>query len=181
MRNMSKSNRTAKYLMKNGFLNNIDLFNMLKDLPQSISQPVMKLFQIKDHHERMAFLKTLPEDLLRALLKASVYLILSSGTVLKESLYEVYLTPEIKTFLDKVKLEVDKAGELTKETVSKAVDIALGTVTVITYIGLISLSVFLILNPTVSWAILFSFLCFPEMLLFLFINEKEKDEQESKK
>ncbi|MED4404108.1 hypothetical protein [Metabacillus fastidiosus] len=153
------------------------LMHLLKDAPKSMISPVIKLITIKDHKQRVSYLKTLPEDTLIYLLKATTYLILSSGVVLKESVHEVYLTPEIKSFFNKVKEHTDKAGEITKETVSLAVDAVIGTISFVTVAGIVSLGAFLLLNPHIALAAasasMMLFL-FTEMLIFL-IPSKNKN------
>lgn len=145
---------------------------LLKGLPTSFGKVIYKLFTIKNHEQRMLFLKSLPEETLLKLVKISTYLILSSGVVLKETAFEIYMTPEIKVFLDKIKEEIDKAGELTKETVSMAVDIAIETMNVVAVAGIISLVVFLMLNPPAAATVAGISLFIETALLFYSPPEK---------
>lgn len=147
-----------------------NLTGMVKTLPMSLSATIVKLFKLKTQEERTEYLKTLPEETLKYLLKASTYVILASGVVIKESTLEVYMTPEINDYFKKVKAEVDRVGEVTKETVSLAVDVVIGTVSTVVIVGVIALTVFMMLNPAIAAATLgasLGVMMFVEVLAFM--------------
>jgi predicted PurR-regulated permease PerM len=130
-----------------------NLIGHLKSIPSSAAAGIHGVVIAKTQEERLELLKKMPEDVLRKLLKVITYMFLSSGVLLKESIHEVYLTPEIKEFFDKVKTEVDRIGELSMNTVSAAVDAVIGAATAALYLGVVALGVFCILNPPVGLAI----------------------------
>jgi hypothetical protein len=141
----------VKDIMKSSSV--INLFSNLRSIPASTATTIKSIFQAKNNEERIQLLASLPEDILKKLLKVFTYMFLSSGVILRESAHEIYLTPEIKSFFEKVKGEVDKLEEFSMKTVSAAVDIVVGTAAAATYIGIIALGVICILNPPVGLAI----------------------------
>jgi len=144
-----------------------NLTELLQSMPSNVSVSIAKLFRLKTQEERVSFLQTLPEETVRHLLKVFTYLILSGGSSAKNAIQKVPLVPELKEFLEKVETEVKNVGEISYRTVSAAVDIVVGTATVVVIIGLVALITFLILNPPVAAAIFTSTLVLEALLLWL--------------
>lgn len=130
-----------------------NLLQQLKSIPTSASVNIRGLMTAKTAEERFECIKTMPEDVIRKLIKVITYMVLSSGVLIKESLHEIYLTPEIKDFFEKVTIEVHKIGKITLDSVCTAVDIVIGIAAVTLFIGIVAFGVFIILNPAVGIAI----------------------------
>jgi len=152
-----------------------NLTDLLQSMPANVSLSIAKLFKLKSQEERIAFLQTLPEETVRHLLKVFTFLILSGGSSAKNAIQKVPLVPELKDFLDKVESEVKNVGEISYRTVSTAVDVVVGTATVVVIIGLVALITFLILNPPVAAALFTSTLVFEALIYWLSgIEERKK-------
>lgn len=149
------------------------LYSIVNNLPSSAHKTMVELMKIRDFNERKQFLSTLNSDMVSYLLKSSVYFLISSEALTKGIMQDVYLTTEEKNFFSNIQDEIEKSGELTKQSVSYAVDIAVSGKDVFSFTGIITTTSFLILNPAVGLELRAS-LNFFEMLMFLLATNEER-------
>lgn len=150
-----------------------NLIQQLKSIPTSASANIHGLISAKTPEERLELIKAMPEDVIRKLIKVVTYMFLSGGVLVKESIHEVYFTPEIKEFFDKVSIEVNRIGKITLNSISTAVDVVIGTAAVTLFIGVIALGVIMILNPALGVAVGGVTLFIELFLLLSCTNEEE--------
>lgn len=147
-----------------------DILKLKMLLPKNIRVPLTELAEEENAEKRIKILEKMPKETLEKFLDASVYFLLKSGVTAKESVRNV-LPKEVKEFIDRVRIEAEKTGELTKDSIKNAVNMVKATVALTVWIAVISLAVFLILNPAIAGVVIGASLILD--IVFL-LNPKKK-------
>lgn len=123
-----------------------EITSSFMDLPIDYSTQIIKNFTLPTHRQRVAYLSTLPEHILKDLILASTYTFFSTGEYGKPFLSENHMSSEIKRYLDLVETEIRHTCNRTKEGVSIAVNNSLDNVNGFLLIPFISMVINLIIN-----------------------------------
>jgi len=118
----------------------------MNKLPESVRPIFEKLHKAKSEDEKELFLKSLPEDKLKMLVKASAYTMLKVEAKLAGTLAKLNVKDDVLAKLSAIKEHIVSTGqEVTKKTVDAAVDALWATLGITFIVGSI-LVLFLLLT-----------------------------------
>lgn len=133
--------------------------SFLKKLPESISPIAEKILGMKNEEEKEKYLKNLPEEKLKELFKASIYVFLKAEEKSKGFLDKINIGSDIRDFLDKVKSNITENGQkIKRDTVDAAVDALWVGIGITTTIASISLMFLLLVSPLTGVGVMTAFL-----------------------
>lgn len=117
-----------KNMIESQFLKKIGLSAI--EVPGKAIEVVRTIYRIKDHQERIQYLKGVPDEIVKTVIKLGVYICLFTG----QSLFEVTKTTvksigevgEVNRFLEEVERKTKLTGKLTYHGVSAVIDDVIG-------------------------------------------------------
>ncbi|MGY3386779.1 hypothetical protein ACVWZB_004733 [Paenibacillus polymyxa] len=109
-----------------------------------LPQPVRAILFLKTEEDRRNYIKSLPQYSVNAMVSWFTYVILK-GQILEKCIdLGITIPADVSAFFKRIESEVQNAGKLTKEVVSKAVG---ATVTFGISVAVISFGILIIMNP----------------------------------
>lgn len=117
-----------KNVIESQFLKNIGLSAI--ELPGKAIEVVRTMYKIKAHQERMQYLKGVPDEIVKTVIKLGVYICLFTGQslieVTKATVKGIAEVSEVNRFLEEVERKTKLGGKLTYHRVSSIIDDTIG-------------------------------------------------------